>query len=139
MRAAIEGSCLCGAVRVAAARLPRSLTQCNCTVCRKYGTLWAYYRRNAVSITAPARGLEAFSVQAKGLRFVRCAGCGCITSWQPRSRAPEDRLGMNARLFDHAAIANVPVRVLDGDRTWRVLERYTKPAMLISPTRTSRA
>jgi len=42
-------------------------------------------------------------------------------------------MAVNARLLDHAAIADVPISVLDGDQTWRVRERYTK--RLISPRR----
>jgi hypothetical protein len=135
MRApAIEGSCRCGAVRLAAARLPRTVTQCNCSVCRRYGVLWAYYRRKAVTITAPRGGLETYSVKPKGLRFVRCKRCGCVTSWE-KKRGPEDWMALNARLFAHDKIANVPVSVLDGDKTWRIVDRYRKPAMFISPKR----
>ena len=134
---AIEGTCLCGAVRVAAARKPRRVTQCNCSVCRRYGTLWAYYRRRDVAITAPRGGQESYAVRPSGLRFVRCTACGCITSWQ-RKREPDAWLGVNARLFDHAVMADVPVSVLDGDKTWRVVDRYTRPAMWITPVKASR-
>jgi len=39
----LSGSCHCGAVVVNVARRPRQLTDCNCSICRRYGTLWAYY------------------------------------------------------------------------------------------------
>jgi hypothetical protein len=39
------------------------------------------------------------------------------------------------RLFDHEAMASVRVKVLDGDKTWRVLDAYVKPEMWISPVR----
>ena len=63
MKLAIQGTCLCKAVQLGAARKPRQVTQCNCSTCRSYGTLWAYYPRSAVSITAPRGGLEDFSVR----------------------------------------------------------------------------
>jgi hypothetical protein len=44
-------------------------------------------------------------------------------------------MGINMRLFDHALMAAVPVKVLDGDKTWRVLGAYVKPEMWISPSR----
>jgi hypothetical protein len=131
---AIEGTCLCGAVQLAVARRPRKLTQCNCSVCRRYGTLWAYYRRREVTIKAPRGGLDVFSRRPRGLRFLRCKRCGCVTTWEQPRRGPEVRLGLNARLLDHQLIADLPVTVLDGDRTWRVLERYRRPAMFISPS-----
>lgn len=115
--------------------MPRSLTQCNCTVCRKYGVLWAYYRRKQVAITAPRGTLKAYSVRRGGLRFVHCTRCGCLTSWQLPSRDADARIALNARLFEHARIAEIPISVLDGDKTWRVVEQYRRPAMFISPSR----
>jgi hypothetical protein len=134
VKIAIQGTCLCQAVQLGVARLPRQVTQCNCSVCRRYGTLWAYYRRSAVSITARRGTLKAFSVRARGLRFVRCGGCGCVITWDGLGKG-DMRMGVNMRMFDHAAMARVPVKVLDGDKTWRTLGNYTKPEMWISPSR----
>jgi hypothetical protein len=130
---AIEGTCLCKAVQLGAARLPRQVTQCNCSVCRRYGTLWAYYRRSAVSITAPRGALEHYSVRAGGLKFVRCRSCGCVICWERRGTGRDQRMGINTRLLDPALMAAVPVKVLDGDKTWRTLELYVKPEMWHSP------
>jgi hypothetical protein len=132
---AIQGTCLCEAVQLGAARLPRQVTQCNCSVCRRYGTLWAYYRRSAVSIVAPRGTLEDYSRRARGLKFVRCRSCGCVICWDSRSKDRDRRMGINMRLFDHALMAAVPVKVLDGDKTWRVLGTYVKPELWISPAR----
>ena len=41
----------------------------------------------------------------------------------------------NARLLDHALVADVQVSVLDGDKTWRVVDRYRRQAIFISPSR----
>lgn len=135
MKLAIQGSCLCEAVQLGAARMPRQVTQCNCSVCRRYGTLWAYYPRSAVSITAARGELEEFGRRPRGLKFVRCRTCGCVVCWDGRSKEPDRRIGINMRLFDHAVMAAVPVKVLDGDKTWRVLGAYSKPEMWISPAR----
>lgn len=132
---AIQGTCLCEAVQLGVARLPRQVTQCNCSVCRRYGTLWAYYRRSAVSIVAPRVALEDYSRRARGLKFVRCRSCGCVICWDSRSKDRDRRMGINMRLFDHALMAAVPVKVLDGDKSWRVLGAYVKPELWISPAR----
>ena len=132
---AIEGTCLCGAVQLAVARRPRQITQCNCSTCRRYGTLWAYYRRKAVTITAPRAGLESYAVRAGSIRFVRCRACGCVICWEVPGKAPDDRMGVNTRLLDHAQMARVPIQVLDGDLSWKTLGTYTKPELWISPRR----
>ena len=38
----VEGACHCGAVRWLYRGMPESATACNCTVCSRYGALWAY-------------------------------------------------------------------------------------------------
>ncbi|HEY0992436.1 MAG TPA: hypothetical protein VGD80_35530 [Kofleriaceae bacterium] len=135
MKLAIQGTCLCNAVKLGVTRLPRQVTQCNCSVCRRYGTLWAYYRRSAVSITAPRGGLEEYSVRAGGLRFVRCRSCGCVVCWDSAGKGRDLRMGVNTRLLDHALMANVPIKVLDGDVPWQRLGSYVKPDIWISPRR----
>jgi hypothetical protein len=129
---AITGSCLCGAVHVAAARVPRTLTACNCSVCRRYGVLWAYYRRRAAHISAKRGGLERFALRPGRRRFVRCKRCGCVVSWE-LARGPDAWLALNARLFDPARVARVPISLLDGDKTWRVLEKVRRSALFVSP------
>jgi hypothetical protein len=44
-------------------------------------------------------------------------------------------MGLNTRLLDHALMAAVPVKVLDGDGRWHTLGTYMKPEMWISPSR----
>jgi hypothetical protein len=36
----LYASCHCGAVLLEIARKPRQLTECNCSICRRYGGLW---------------------------------------------------------------------------------------------------
>ena len=38
----IVGACHCGAVTWTFSERPDAATSCNCTVCRRYGVLWAY-------------------------------------------------------------------------------------------------
>ena len=47
----------------------------------------------------------------------------------------DQRMGINTRLLDHALMADVPVKLLDGDKTWRTLGTYVKPEMWISTAR----
>ena len=48
----LTASCHCGAVKVQVPRKPRRLTNCNCSICRRYGVLWAYYKDADVQLTA---------------------------------------------------------------------------------------
>jgi hypothetical protein len=46
----LTATCHSGAVRLEIPRKPRQLTSCNCSICRRYGTLWAYYKFHDVTI-----------------------------------------------------------------------------------------
>jgi len=117
----LAASCHCGAVKVEVPRRPRTLTDCNCSICRRYGTRWAYYRASDVRVVAKRGATSAYTWGDKALRFVRCAHCGCVTHWEPVRRGPASRMGVNARNFAPAELGHVRTRLLDGADTWRFL------------------
>jgi len=117
---AVEGSCHCGAVTLAIASAPTQVTSCNCSICRRLGTLWAYYAPADVRITGPT---ATYHWGDKTLDFHHCATCGCTTHWSPRDNRIADRMGINARLLAPAVLAAARVRRLDGaSDNWKYLD-----------------
>jgi len=109
----LEGSCHCGAVRWSFDGTPESATACNCTVCRRYGVLWAYdYEDERIRVSGPAR----VYVRGRALGFHFCANCGCVAYW--RALAPgEDgrrRIVVNLRLAEPDAVGATPLEHFDG-------------------------
>ncbi|HEY5106528.1 MAG TPA: GFA family protein [Caulobacteraceae bacterium] len=117
----IEASCHCGAMRFEADHPPKSLTECNCSICRRLGARWAYYAPHEVKLIAAEGATAAYAWGDRSLEFHHCKTCGCTTHWA-RLQGDPDRMGINARLFDPADLQAVPVRRLDGADTWRFLE-----------------
>jgi len=72
----LKGTCHCGAVQIAVARKPRRFTSCNCSICRRYSTLWAYYDRtkspacSCAMISASGSPIAGLSQMKCGLRIV---------------------------------------------------------------------
>ncbi len=118
----LTATCHCGAVRVDVPRRPRSLTDCNCSICRRYGTLWAYYKAAKVRVHGAPGSTTWYSWGEKTIRFVRCRTCGCITHWEPVRRQAASRFGVNARNFEPGALGPVRIRRLDGASTWKYLD-----------------
>jgi hypothetical protein len=111
----LKASCHCGQVHVTVPRLPDHLTDCNCSVCRRYGVLWGYYPRLEVQVEAAPGARDEYSWGDKGLRFVRCANCGCVMYWQSVVIDPDDdRMGVNARNFDPPILGQVKIKQYDG-------------------------
>ena len=119
----IEATCHCGAVRLEVARAPETVTDCNCSICRRLGVLWAYYSPAEVKLTTPEAAMTAYSRKDGDLAFRHCRVCGCAIDWRPLpNREPEDRMGVNARLFPPEILAAARVRRLDGAVTWKYLD-----------------
>lgn len=118
----LSATCHCGDVRIEIPRKPRALTNCNCSICRRYGTLWAYYQASTVRIVAEPGKTDEYSWGDKRLKFVRCARCGCVVCWQRVLATRDSRIGVNARNFDPMALGEVRIRKLDGASTWTYVE-----------------
>ena len=118
----IEGSCHCGAVRWSFDGLPEAATACNCTVCRRYGTLWAYdYEGERIQVSGPTRPY----IRGSSLAFHFCLECGCVGYW--RGLAPGEsgrrRIAVNLRLAEPGAVAAIIVDHFDGLEGWADLPR----------------
>jgi hypothetical protein len=123
----LAATCHCGAVRIEIARRPRSLTNCNCSICRRYGALWAYFRQADVRVVCGPDATAGYVWGRQALRFVRCAGCGCLTHWERVVPVEGGRVGVNARNFDPEALGPVRIRLLDAASDWEGLE-HLRPA-----------
>ena len=118
----IEASCHCGSVRIEIPRNPRTLTECNCSICRRYGTLWAYYQARRVRIRGGRASLSSYAWGNRNIRFIRCQKCGCVTHWEAAKNPRSSRMGVNMRNVDPDLLKAVRIRRLDGARTWKFLD-----------------
>ncbi len=111
----IEGTCLCGAVRWSFDGPLESATACNCSACRRYGTLWAYgYEGEEIKVTGPT---QVYSRGRANLGFHFCGTCGCVVSW--RATSPGDdgrrRIAVNLRLAnDPDQVSSLLIDHFDG-------------------------
>ena len=114
----IEATCHCGAVHLTVEQPPETVTACNCSICRRYAPMTAYYVPAQVAVTGET---ETYMWGDRQIRFHRCKVCGCFTHWSPVD-ASIDRMGINARLMAPEVLARARVRKFDGADTWTVLE-----------------
>src|SRR5262249_20662905 len=115
-------TCHCGTVRIHVRKLPRTLTSCNCSICRRYGALWAYYKPSSVRIDAPKSALAKYSWNRRIREYHRCKKCGCVTHYTYRKKRSWATVAVNASNFELTAIAGARIRHLDGAATWKFLD-----------------
>lgn len=103
----VEGSCHCGAVRWRFEGVPESATACNCSICRRYGALWAYdFEGERLSVTGAT---QVYAWGRTWLEFHFCPRCGCIAYWRARAPGPDGRrrMGFNLRLATPEAVSAI--------------------------------
>jgi len=110
----IEGSCHCGALRWQLDAVPEGATACNCTVCRRYGVLWAYdWDGEGIRVSGPTR---AYQRGEREIEFHFCATCGCVAFWRAAQAdaAGRKRIAVNLRLAEPEVVAAIPIDRFDG-------------------------
>lgn len=107
-------------MRIELARRPRSLTECNCSICRRYGARWAYFLGKSVRIAAGANALRSYA-RGRMLVFEHCGRCGCVMRWRlSKGDGADDRMGVNMRMAeDPALLAGITIRRFDGAVSWK--------------------
>jgi hypothetical protein len=120
----IEASCHCGQVRIELPEPPTSLTSCNCSLCRRYGGLWAYYPADQVKVTVGEGKTVAYVQGDRTLESHHCPTCGCVTHWRGLGEHAH-RSAVNMRLAPPDLLDGLTIRHLDGADTWTVLGEST--------------
>ncbi len=116
----ISATCHCGLIRLEINAAPSEVTECSCSICRRYGVLWAYYSPNQVSLS-PNTTTDTYQWDDESIVFHRCPNCGCVSHWAAVDPGC-DRMGVNARLMSLEILAGARVRHLDGAESEQYLD-----------------
>ncbi len=122
----LTGHCHCGAAHWTLKGDPGPATACNCTLCRRYGTLWAYdYEGERITVVGPTTSYVRSNKSDPALEILFCPTCGCVLSWRGK-RLDKDgrrRIAVNLRLADPEAVAHLPIDHFDGFDTFEDIPR----------------
>ena len=118
----IKGECDCGAVKWQFQGVPDGATACNCTICRRYGVLWAYdFEGEGIRVSGPTQAY----IRGEAIEFHFCPTCGCVAYWRSREAGENGRrrIAVNLRLSEPDSVANIPIDHFDGLVTFADLPR----------------
>ena len=115
----IKGSCHCGTVTFEILEKPDFVVTCNCSICRRYNTRWAYSQKTKMTLNAPEGSTHIYSWGDKDLEFHSCKTCGCTTHWMA---VDGSHYAVNCQLASEADMQDVRVRRFDGADTWEFLD-----------------
>ena len=124
----IRAGCHCGAVRITMEPAPAWVLDCNCSICRRYGVLWAYgwdrftKQKLSLELVQGEEALEPYIWGDKQLGFWRCKSCGCVTHHTVLEH-PLPIRAVNARMFVDFDPASVTLQRSDNAHTGRFWSR----------------
>lgn len=120
----IEGSCHCNKVKWSFSEPVESVTACNCTLCRRYGALWAYGElQNGITVTGSTKSYTRGS-KINGYHF--CDDCGCLVYYSAFKKNENGfhRTAVNLRMIlSPELIESLPIDHFDGLKDFKDLPR----------------
>jgi len=96
-------------------------TSCNCSICRRYGALWAYNQASSVRIAAPRGALSSYSWRHKISRVLSLQDVRLRHPLHAEEERANAVVAVNASNFELDVMKHVRIRKLDGADTWKFL------------------
>jgi hypothetical protein len=109
-------------VQIEVDALPETLTRCTCSICRKYGALWAHLTRKTARVVSGQESETPYLWNDKVIEFYHCDICGCMTRYESVEKLEDSRIAVNARMMSPDDIAGMRIRTFDGADTWKYLD-----------------
>ncbi len=122
----LEGTCHCSTMHWTFDGMPESVTACNCTLCRRYGTLWIYdFEGERITVTGPSSVYIRADDARPSLEIHFCPRCACVICWRGlrTDERGRRRIAVNLRLADPGLVAHLPIDHFDGLNTFADLPR----------------
>ena len=108
-------SCHCGAIGATVDEdLPAGGMSCNCSMCRRKGTVLHFVPAEAATIDAPADKLGDYTFNKHAIHHHFCATCGCTPF--ARGSGPDGRemVAINLRCVPKCDLAALEINRVDG-------------------------
>jgi hypothetical protein len=122
----LKGTCHCGASHWTLEGDPGPATACNCTLCRRYGVLWAYdYEGERITVSGPRSSYSRADRSDPTLEILFCPTCGCVLCWRGLRLQSDGRrrIAVNLRLAEPDAVSALDIDHFDGLESFDDLPR----------------
>jgi len=107
------GGCHCGRVRFEVdAPSEVSVTECNCSICRKAGYLHLIVPKSRFRLTQGDADLVTYTFNTEVAKHYFCSVCGIKPFYVPRSHP--DSYSVNARCIDGDTLTIINIENFDG-------------------------
>ncbi|RMY93406.1 hypothetical protein D0861_01941 [Hortaea werneckii] len=95
----MHATCHCTAIALTAPSPTGRMLECQCSICYRYGVIWAYYALDDVTL-AKKDGVETrtYAWAKRNIEFHACGNCHCVMFWYPTDPERIGKIGVNVRM-----------------------------------------
>ena len=110
-----HGSCHCGRIAFDLEGEVKDVIDCNCSMCRRRGSLLAFFPRESLTLTTPEGDYGTYRFNAERIAHHFCLTCGIA----PFSEGVHPKTGarvacVNVRCLPDIDLASLKIRQVDG-------------------------
>ncbi|HET7085242.1 MAG TPA: GFA family protein [Rhizomicrobium sp.] len=108
-----QGGCHCGRVRFQVTTDLESVSDCNCSICRKKGFLHLIVEPSKFKLLQGDENLTTYQFNTGVARHTFCRSCGIHAFYVPRS--DPDKIDVNVRCLDGLDLTQLRITPFDGE------------------------
>jgi len=109
-----SGSCHCGAVRYAVTTTIETVLACNCSICRRSGSLLAFVPESAFALERGDDALTSYRFNKHRIDHVFCKTCGVKSFARGTRPDGTPMVAINVRCLDGVDVDELAVKHFDG-------------------------
>ncbi len=109
-----KGSCHCGTVRYEVAMDIDDVMSCNCSICRRKGTLLAFTPEVNFTLISGENNLTDYQFGKKAIHHLFCKTCGISAFARGAMPDGTKMVAINVRCLDDVEVGKLPVKAFDG-------------------------
>ena len=109
-----RGSCHCGRVAFEVEGEIDGGLACNCSICRRKGSLLWFVPRSALRLTTPEDAAGTYTFNRHAIRHRFCPVCGIHPYGEATDPEGNAMAAINLRCVEDIDLAAIPVRHFDG-------------------------
>lgn len=110
----MKGGCHCGRIGFEVEGSPSEVTECNCSICSRKGSLLWFVPRSQFRLLTPPNDLATYTFNKHRIQHHFCPTCGINPFAEAKDRSGKEMTAVNVRCLDDIDLASLKVTPFDG-------------------------
>ncbi len=110
----MRGSCHCGKVAYTTPDTPTEAMSCNCSICRRRGSLLAFTTPDKFKLETSREALTVYTFKSHVIRHQFCKTCGCAPFAEGTAPDGKPMVALNLRCAEGIDLKALKITEFDG-------------------------